>query len=106
MVRPSTVQTRSGIFGSRGAAKRLHVEQLPGYAPDLNPGEGYLELSRSHVEWGNVCCADLDQLYRKLIQAKERLHHKKESIKSCSRKSRLLVLLCNYPGQGLLRLLK
>jgi transposase len=27
-------------FLSRGAAKRLHLEQLPGYAPDLNPDEG------------------------------------------------------------------
>jgi len=37
------------------------------------------------VELGNVCCSDLDQLYCKLIQAKERLRHKKEIIKSCSR---------------------
>jgi transposase len=28
------------MFGSSGAAKRLHLEQLPGYAPDLNPAEG------------------------------------------------------------------
>lgn len=27
-------------FLRRGAAKRLHLEQLPGYAPDLNPDEG------------------------------------------------------------------
>jgi transposase len=27
-------------FLKRGAAKRLHLEQLPGYAPDLNPDEG------------------------------------------------------------------
>jgi len=25
---------------ARGAAKRLHLERLPGYAPDLNPDEG------------------------------------------------------------------
>jgi transposase len=27
-------------FLKRGATKRLHLEQLPGYAPDLNPDEG------------------------------------------------------------------
>ena len=45
------------------------------------------------MELGNVCCSNLDQLHRKLIQAKERLRHKKEIIKSCSRKSRLLGLV-------------
>ena len=27
-------------FLAEGAAKRLHLERLPGYAPDLNPDEG------------------------------------------------------------------
>jgi transposase len=71
-------------FLKRGAAKRLHLEQLPGYAPDLNPDEGIWNYLK-RVELGNVCCSDLDQLHRKLIQAKERLRHKKEIIKSCSR---------------------
>jgi hypothetical protein len=34
-------------FLKRGAAKRLHLEQLPGYAPDLNPDEGHLELPQA-----------------------------------------------------------
>jgi transposase len=62
----------------------LHLEQLPGYAPDLNPDEGiwnYLKL----VELSNVCCANLEHLHQVLIRAKERLRHKKEIIKSCSR---------------------
>ncbi len=71
-------------FLKGGAAKRLHLEQLPGYAPDLNPDEGIWNYLK-RVELGNVCCCDLDQLRRKLIQAKERLRHKKEIIKSCSR---------------------
>lgn len=71
-------------FLQRGAAKRLHLEQLPGYAPDLNPDEGiWNDLKR--VELGNVCCSDLAQLNRELIRAKERLRHKQEIIKSCSR---------------------
>jgi transposase len=77
-------------FLKRGAAKRLHLEQLPGYAPDLNPDEGIWNYLK-RVELGNVCCANLDQLQRKLIQAKERLRHKKEIIKSCSRQCGYLV---------------
>jgi transposase len=68
----------------RGAAKRLQLEQLPGYAPDLNPDKGIWNYLK-RVELGNSCCCDLDQLHRKLIQAKERLRHKQEIIKSCSR---------------------
>ena len=71
-------------FLKRGAAKRLHLEQLPGYAPDLNPDEGIWNYLK-RVELGNVCCSDLNQLQRELIRAKERLRHKKEIIKSCSR---------------------
>ena len=43
------------------------------------------------VELGNVCCSNLDELSRKLIQAKERLRHNKEIIKSCSRQCGYLV---------------
>jgi transposase len=71
-------------FLSRGAAKRLHLEQLPGYAPDLNPDEGIWNYLK-RVELGNVCCANLDQLQRELIRARERLRHKRAIIQSCSR---------------------
>jgi hypothetical protein len=38
----SPIHRRHGIkdFLRRGAAKRLHLEQLPAYAPDLNSDEG------------------------------------------------------------------
>lgn len=71
-------------FLKRGAAKRLQLYQLPGYAPDLNPDEGIWNYLK-RVELGNVCCYDLDQLQRELIRARERLRHKKELIQSCSR---------------------
>lgn len=71
-------------FLKRGAARRLHLEQLPGYAPDLNPDEGIWNYLK-RGELGNVCCSDLAQLNRELIRARERLRHKQESIKSCSR---------------------
>ncbi len=53
-------------FLKRGAAKRLQLHQLPGYAPDLNPDEGIWNYLK-RVELGNVCCRDLDQLQRELI---------------------------------------
>ena len=34
-------------FLRQGAAKRLHLERLPGYAPDLNPDEGRLGVSQN-----------------------------------------------------------
>ena len=67
-----------------GAAKRLHLEQLPGYAPDLNPDEGiWNDLKR--VELANVCCRDLDELRTHVLRARERLRHKRAIIRACSR---------------------
>src|SRR5262249_38504610 len=45
----------------RGAARRLHLEQLPGYAPDLNPDEGVWNYLK-RLELANVCCHDLYEL--------------------------------------------
>ena len=44
-------------FLSAGAANRLHLERLPGYAPDLNPDEGIWNYLK-RVELGNVCATD------------------------------------------------
>jgi len=71
-------------FLKAGAAKRLHLEQLPAYAPDLNPDEGIWNYLK-RVELGNVCCRDLHQLETELIRARERLRHKRDLIRSCSR---------------------
>lgn len=71
-------------FLARGAARRLHLEQLPGYAPDLNPDEGIWNYLK-RVELGNVCCRDLNHLQRELLRARERLRHKREVIRSCSK---------------------
>jgi transposase len=72
------------------AGKRLHLEQLPGYAPDLNPDEGIWQYLK-RVELGNVCCTDLDHLHTQLIRARERLRHKRDIIRSCSRQCGYLV---------------
>ncbi len=38
-------------FLKRGAGKRLHLEQLPGYAPDLNPDEGIWNYREAGWSW-------------------------------------------------------
>lgn len=67
-----------------GAAKRLHLEPLPGYAPDLNPDEGIWNYLK-RVELANVCCRDLGELRAQVIRACERLRHKRGIIRACSR---------------------
>jgi transposase len=69
-------------FLSQGAAKRLRLEQLPGYAPDLNPDEGIWGYLK-HVELRNVCCTDLDELHHHLRLATARLRHKRAVIRGC-----------------------
>ena len=68
---------------ARGAAKRLHLERLPGYAPDLNPDEGVWNYLK-RVELKSRCCADLAELRLELRRAQERLRHKRHIIRSCS----------------------
>src|SRR6266568_199088 len=83
MARQPIEDMRSRTFGSRGAARRLHLEQLPGYAPDLDPDEGIWNYLK-RVELGNVCCPDLAYLHQEFLRARERLRHKKEIIRSCA----------------------
>jgi transposase len=68
---------------------RIHVERLPGYAPELNPKEGiwkHLKL----VEMKNLCCAHLGELKVELRRAKERLRHKREVVRACFKQVGLL----------------
>jgi transposase len=71
-------------FLRRGAAKRLHLEQLPAYAPDLNRDEGVWNYVK-RVELANVCCRNLVELRTQAIRARERLRHKRELLRACSR---------------------
>ena len=67
-----------------GASRRLRLEQLPGYAPDLNPEEGIWKHLK-YVELKNLCCQNLAQLKVELRKAKERLRHKRDVILGCIR---------------------
>lgn len=62
-----------------GAAKRIHLEQLPGYAPELNPTEwvwSYLKVA----ELANTPRDYLSELETLIRQAKKRMQCKPELI--------------------------
>jgi transposase len=65
-----------------GGARRLHLECLPAYAPELNPQEGVWNLLKRR-ELKNVCACDLGHLTEELIKAKERLRHRKTVLCQC-----------------------
>ena len=68
-------------FLTNGAAKQIHLERLPAYAPDLNPDEGtWRHLKR--VELANVCCTDLLDLHSQVYLAVARLRRKPHIIQS------------------------
>jgi transposase len=69
-------------FLTQGAAARLHLEQLPGYAPELNPDEGIWHYLK-HLELRNVCCDDLAELRLELRLAVKRLRHKRHILTGC-----------------------
>ena len=71
-------------FLASGAARRLQLERLPGYAPDLNPDEGIWKHLKC-VELKNLCCQSLAELRFELRKAKERLRHKRDVILGCIR---------------------
>ena len=75
-------------FLAQGATKRIHLEQLPGYAPDLNPDEGIWRYLK-YVEMKNLCCETLDDLRDELCKATARLRHKTDVVLSCFRQARL-----------------
>lgn len=50
------------------AAARIHLERLPGYAPELNPDEGIWRYLK-RVELRNLACRDLSHLRVELCKA-------------------------------------
>jgi len=69
-------------FLAKGGAKRIHLERLPGYAPELNPQEGVWNLLKRR-ELKNLCAADFNHLGTELLRAKERLRHRKTVLCQC-----------------------
>jgi transposase len=75
-------------FLTEGGAERLWLEQLPSYAPELNPVEG-IWRSLKRVRLRNVCCRTLTELRYELRLATANLRHKAQVLAS-------LPKLCGY----------
>ena len=63
-------------FLASSAARRLRLEALPGYAPDLNPLDQGIWHHLKNVELANVCSTTLHHLRHELRQAVARLRSK------------------------------
>lgn len=68
-------------FLANGGTKRIHLELLPAYAPDLNPTEGVWDHLK-FVQMRNLCCSDLSHLHHELNLAIVRLRRRPERIQS------------------------
>jgi transposase len=75
-------------FLADSAAQRLHLERLPAYAPELNPGEGLWQQLKG-VELRNVSCFNLPHLKHELRDAVKRVRRKACLIKSFFRGAKL-----------------
>jgi transposase len=64
-----------------GAAGQICLEQLPGYAPELNPTEGVWDHLKN-VELRNVSCHDQAELRHELRLAVARLRHRSDLIRA------------------------
>lgn len=69
-------------FLAAGAATRVQLVQLPGYAPELNPDEGVWNLLKRR-ELKNRCCPTLDDLRWELGLAIRRLQRKPHLLRAC-----------------------
>ena len=70
-------------FQQTPAAANFIFEQLPGYAPDLNPLDAGVWHHLKDVALANVCCHDLDQLQEELARAIKVLRAKPRLIQAC-----------------------
>src|SRR5262245_28070442 len=62
-------------------AERIHIEEFPAYAPDLNPDESVWQHLK-HYELRNLCCVGLDHLEVELTLAIRRTRRRPELIRS------------------------
>jgi len=79
----SPIHRRAAVkeFVSEIGERRIYLEELPSYAPDLNPTE-WIWNHLKHVEMRNLVCLDLEQLHMELHLAIGRLRQKPHLLKS------------------------
>jgi transposase len=77
-------------FLATGAGQRLHLERLPAYAPELNPGEGLWHQLKG-VELRHVCCFNSPQLRSEWRDAVKRVRRRPRLIASFFRGAKLQI---------------
>jgi transposase len=75
-------------FLANGAAHRLHLERLPAYAPELNPGEGLWQQLKG-VELRHLYCFTIPHLRGELRDAVKRVRRKPRLIRGFFRGAKL-----------------
>jgi transposase len=75
-------------FLAAGAAQSLHLERLPAYALELNPGEDLWQQLKG-VELRHVGCFNIPHLTHELCDAVKRVRRKARRIKSFFRGAKL-----------------
>jgi transposase len=64
-----------------GAGRRIHLEQLPGYAPELNPTEwvwSYLKVA----ELANIPCDYLSEVDALIMKGKRRMQRRPDLVRA------------------------
>ena len=69
-------------FLAEKGAKRIHLEALPGYAPDLSPLDQGCWHHLKNVEMANLSCMDMEELHLEFDLAVGRLRQKPRLIQS------------------------
>ena len=69
-------------FLAEGGAKRVHLEAMPGYAPDLSPLDQGCWQHLKHVEMRNLSCMDMEELHLEFHLAVGRLRQKPHLIRA------------------------
>jgi len=73
-------------FLAAGHGARIHLEQLPGYAPELNPDEGVWHTLKDK-ELANLACVDLPHLRQEVQQAIRRMRRRPDLIRGYFREA-------------------
>jgi transposase len=79
---PAGTRPHAPIERQAARTARVHLEQFPAYAPELNPDEGIWHYLKQ-VELRNRCCDDLAELRRELRLAAARLRQKLTALQGC-----------------------
>jgi transposase len=67
--------------------RRLHIENFPAYAPELNPDEGV--WSQAKRELANSCPRDVEELVDDLLRSIEGIRSSPQKLRGCILQSEL-----------------